>query len=333
MQLILNKYGASIQVKNGMFSVGIDKEYSSIPVTKVSSILINKSIQLSSNVLFLAIENEIEVILIDKIGKPQGRIWSPKYGSISNIRKNQVEFTKTAAAVLWIKELLEAKILNQQSLLYSLVKYDFSNMDLIEKAVRKLESILVKIRSAEGARIEEIAKQIRGYEGSASRVYFETLNVHLPEMYQFERRSQHPALDMFNALLNYGYGMLYNHVERTLIMAGIDPYLGVFHRDTHNRPVLVYDVIELYRVWVDFVVVDLCMQHVIFPDFFDVENGKWLLNEHSKRILISAFNDYMDEVIDQNGVSRSRSNHIQQYAQHFATRLKKLKIRTEKLKK
>ena len=90
MQLVINKYGASIKVKNDMFVVGYEKEFHDVPVSKVKSILINKSVKLTSNVLFLAIENEIEVILISKTGTPKGRIWSSKYGSISSIRKNMV---------------------------------------------------------------------------------------------------------------------------------------------------------------------------------------------------------------------------------------------------
>ena len=66
MQLVINKYGASIKVKNDMFVVGYEKEYHNVPVTKVKSILINKSVNLTSNVLFLAIEHEIEVILKGK---------------------------------------------------------------------------------------------------------------------------------------------------------------------------------------------------------------------------------------------------------------------------
>ena len=35
-------------------------------------------------------ENEIEILFMDKSGKPVGRVWIPKYGSISTIRKGQL---------------------------------------------------------------------------------------------------------------------------------------------------------------------------------------------------------------------------------------------------
>jgi CRISPR-associated protein Cas1 len=301
------------------------KEAHDIPVKKVSSILINKSAKLTSDVMFLAIEHEIEIILISKIGKPEGRIWSPKYGSISNIRKNQVSFSQSSDAVNWIKDILANKISNQQILLMAMQKYDLSNKAEVEQAYSKLNEYLIKIQEIKGKNINDIASSLRGIEGNASRLYFRQINQYLPDMYKFSARSQHPAFDMFNSMLNYSYGMLYNHVERSLIKAGIDPYVGIMHRDEYNRPVLVFDIIEQYRVWADFVVIDLCMQKVMFPDFFDVENDVWLLNENGKRILIQSINDYMNEIIERNTKQRSRITHIELDAQNFATQLKNWK--------
>ena len=71
-----------------------------------------------------------------------------------------------------------------------------------------------------------------------------------------------------------------------MIKAGIDPFLGLFHRDEYNRPVFVYDVIEIFRYWADITVINLCMQQVIFPEFFEDENGAKFLHNDGKRILI-----------------------------------------------
>ena len=326
MQLVLNKYGASIKVKNDMFVVGFEKEYHNVPVSKVKSILINKAVKLTSNVLFLAIENEIEVVLIGKTGTPKGRIWSTKYGSISSIRKNQAIFSNSNAAIAWIKGLIKQKIENQQTLIISLQKYDYSNKQHIEISYKKLQKSIDKLMNLKEENTLLITDKIRGIEGYSSKLYFEVLNNNLPDMYKFKKRSQHPAFDMFNAMLNYCYGILYVHVERALILAGIDPYLGVFHRDTYNRPVLVYDVIEVFRVWADFVVLDLCMQKIMFPDFFEVNNNVWLLNENGKRILVNSFNNYMDEIITIKGNNRSRTIHIELWAKSFAQKLKIFKV-------
>ena len=195
---------------------------------------------------------------------------------------------------------------------------------VVDRSISRINDYKAKIKSLQAEVISDIAPTLRGWEGQASRIYFETINLFLPEEYQFQNRSQNPAMDIVNALLNYGYGMLYGKVEGALIKAGIDPYVGVFHRDDYNRPVLVYDVIELYRVWVDYVVFTLVSQNSITDEFYSVRSdGSYWLEGLGRRVLIQSVNDYLDEVIVIKGVSRSRENHIMLRTQDLAQKFKK----------
>ena len=129
----------------------------------------------------------------------------------------------------------------------------------------------------------------------------------------------------YHHLLNYGYGVLYRNVEGALIKSGIDPYIGVLHRDEYNRPVLVYDVIELYRVWVDYVVVSFISQNVITDEYYSVgSDGSHWLEPLGRRILIQALNDYLEETIEVQGVTRSRRQQIFLYAQDLAQQFKRV---------
>ena len=324
MQLILNKTGIKLSIDEGMFKINAGDDLKRIPVTKINSIILHKSASITTDAVLTAIENEIDVMFMDRVGKPKGRIWSHKYGSISTIRKNQVEFAGSEKGTKWIIENLKNKMDNQVAILLTLGKADKSTDRTINRVIQKILSIKGKLDKLTYSSIADVAVKLRGYEGACSKIYFETINAHLPQQYQFDKRSQHPAFDMFNAMLNYSYGILYSKVEIALIKAGIDPYLGVFHRNDYNRPVLVYDFIENFRVWADYVVINLCMQQVMFIEFFDVENHVFYLNQHGKRILIQSFNDYLEEVIKLNGTDRSREQHITLLSQKLASQLKSL---------
>ena len=270
----------------------------------------------------LAIEHEIEVMFMDKAGKPIGRIWSPKYGSISTIRKGQLNFIYSHNAVDWIKEVLLKKIENQQALMLLFNNNEHPETDT-EKNIARLEDYRNKIRTLDGDIVNDIAPMLRGWEGQASRIYFSTINTFLPELFRFNIRTQHPALDITNAFLNYGYGILYGRIEGALIKAGVDPYIGILHRDDYNRPVLVYDIIEIYRIWVDYVVYTLLAQNVITEEFYSVrEDGSYWLEALGRRVLIQSLNDYMDEVITVKGVTRSRLTILSLYAQSLAQKFK-----------
>ncbi|QUB74790.1 MULTISPECIES: CRISPR-associated endonuclease Cas1 [Prevotella] len=322
MELILNTFGVSLNRDNEGFVINTRDGKQRIPAVGIDSIQISRGAQITSDAVMLAIEKEIEVMFMDKTGKPIGRIWSPRYGSISTIRKGQLNFTYSHNAVEWIKEVLLKKIENQQALMLLFNNENHPEVKT-EKNIARLEDYRTKIRKLDGEIVNDIAPMLRGWEGQASRIYFSTINTFLPEQYRFSVRSQHPALDITNAFLNYGYGILYGRIEGALIKAGVDPYIGILHRDDYNRPVLVYDIIEMYRIWVDYVVYTLLAQNVITEEFYSVrEDGSYWLEALGRRVLIQSLNDYMDEVITQKGVTRSRLTMLSLYVQSLAQKFK-----------
>lgn len=322
MELILNTYGLSLNRDNEGFVISSSEGKQRIPVQGITGIQVFRGVQVTSDAIMLAIENEIEILFVDKSGSPMGRVWSPRYGSISSIRKGQLNFVYAHDAVDWIKEVISRKIENQQALMLLFEPGGIPG-DATAKSIHRLEVYRTKIAALDGEIVHDIAATLRGWEGQASRIYFDTINAFLPEVYRFESRSQHPALDVVNALLNYGYGVLYGRIEGAMIKAGIDPYIGVLHRDNYNRPVLVYDVIELYRIWVDYVVYTLVAQDVITDEYYSVrQDGSYWLEPLGRCILIQSLNDYMDEVITTKSVSRSRLTSMKLYIQSLAQKFK-----------
>lgn len=325
MELVLNTFGTSLSRDNEGFVILAKEGKQCIPAEGITSIQISRGAQITSDAVLLAIEREIEVLFMDRSGRPMGRIWSPKYGSVSTIRKGQLSFTFSKEAVVWIRDVISRKIENQQALILMMIPRSPEMEVAARKAINRLEDYRTKVNGVEGEIVADVAPTLRGWEGLASKIYFNALNLFLPEAYRFKERSQHPAVDITNALLNYGYGLLYGKIEGALIKAGIDPYVGVMHRDDYNRPVLVYDVIELYRVWVDYVVCSLLMQQVITDEYYSVrDDGSYWLEALGRRVLIQSLNDYLDEVITLKGVSRSRLNQISLYAQSLAQQWKNL---------
>lgn len=324
MHVVLNSYGTSLQRNGDRFVIYTQDGKDFLPANKIRTISISKGARVSSDAVLLAIENQIDLLFMDTKGMPQGRVWSVRYGSISTIRKHQLEFIYSSRALQWTKELIQYKMDMQIALLLTLEPIHSDAKQQIQRAINALEDHRRKVDKIEGEIVADAAPALRGWEGAASRRYFQAIAICLPAYYQFDRRSKHPAQDPFNALLNYGYGMLYGKVEGALIRAGIDPYLGVFHRDDYNRPVLVYDVIERYRSWIDYVVIELCRQEAFPEDCFVERNGGSWLEGLGKRILIQSINDYLAEVVSLQRVSRSRQAHIQRDAHQLANFFQKI---------
>jgi len=324
--IILHSFGASIRKDNGLFQVTTADGKQNISPNDIGSISISKGARISSDAVLLAIEHEIDVLFIDNIGNPAGRVWSVKYGSISVIRRKQLEFFYSDQALKWVKEIIIEKMNNQVAMLLALkINLDEPGKRRLSAAINSIEDHKQKVRKSEGETVADLAPSIRGWEGAASRKYFESLSFCLPDQYSFDKRSRQPAGDKFNAMLNYGYGMLYGKIEGSLIKAGLDPYAGIFHRDDYNRPALVFDVIEKFRVWVDYVILHLCMQDAMSDECFSQENGQVLLDGLGKRIVIQSVNDYLAEIIKISGLERSRAEHINLFSHKLATFFKEFK--------
>ena len=182
----------------------------------------------------------------------------------------------------------------------------------------------------------QIGNTFRAWEASASRYYFRLLASVVPPQYKFENRNFRPALDKFNCLLNYLYGILYAYVELALMKSGIDPHIGILHVDRYNRPTMVYDFIEAYRYWADTVALQLIFNDALpndafseMPDFMkDPETGDpeaqgfWLAKA-GKPIVVKTFLAFMDEHIPHRKVQQKRFVVLDLEAQALASVLKK----------
>lgn len=325
-QLVIQTHGVQLRLDEDVLVIRQAESTERVPAAKVSSILISSACSISSAVITYAAENDIDLVFTGRGGKPVARMWNTRYGSIASIRKNQLAFSTSPEAARWVRELYLEKIRHQQAVL-QLMYHPGRVLDrMLDETVAYLEKYASRLQQSLESGCAEDEATLRGWEGVCGRRYFSTLSACLPPLYRFEKRSQHPARDLFNALLNYAYGILYGKIETALVKAGLDPAVGIFHRDEYNRPVLVYDVIERFRFWADIVVLQLCMQQVVYPDYAEEKDGGVWLGPEGRRILISTMNDYLAEVIDWEGQERSRSTHIDRYAQALAQRMKRLGV-------
>jgi CRISPR-associated protein Cas1 len=140
-----------------------------------------------------------------------------------------------------------------------------------------------------------------GLEGSGGRIYFEALSFTVPERFEFEGRSRQPAKDEFNCLLNYAYGVLYSLVEKGCIIAGLAPYIGFIHTDNYNKKSLVFDLIDMFRIFAEQTVVYLFSQRKVKKEHFDPIKGGLTLNKEGKAVLIEALNNTLEKTIRYRG--------------------------------
>jgi len=310
MELVINTYGSYIHKKGDCFEIKSDGKVSDLSVHKVSSIMITTSAYVSTDAIKLAMDHNIDFIFLDKYGEPYGRVWHSKLGSTTLIRRRQLEISQTDEGLMLALEWIGTKLDNQVEHLVSLRKTRSRKSAEITVYIDQLKNCRKKLASLNG-NIDDTREVLMGLEGSGGRAYFAALSSVLPEKFKFEGRSRNPAKDEFNTLLNYAYGVLYSKVERGCIIAGIDPYVGIIHKDHYNKKSMVFDMIENFRIWADIVVVKLFAARSVKKEHVDRLKNGFTLNKEGKKLLIENLNAFFDESIRYKGRNIKRVNIIQ----------------------
>lgn len=328
-EITVNTYGAYLHVKDNMFQVRIkDAEAPNGVRTvdraaqKVRTIIMSEGTMLSSAAVKLALIHNIDIVFVENDGFPIGRVWHSKLGSTTKIRKRQLEISLNTEGVRWVKSWITQKVENQMDFIKDLKKHRAQHADFLNDKIQKLQALIVSIQALDGQSVSEIADILRGLEGTAGRLFFETLSYVLPKEHQFAGRSSRPAKDAFNAFLNYAYGFLYRRTEKALMMAGIDPYVGFMHRDDYNQKSMVFDFIEPYRAWADEAIFKLfSAKKVNKTHLEELANGIGLSKE-GKALIAEHFTNFLDnDAIRHKNRNEKRGNIIQLEAHSFANEL------------
>lgn len=223
---------------------------SPIPIEDIGVLLIeHPEVMISQNTIVKLLDNNTAVIYCDKTHHPVGLLMPLDGHSVQQERFSaQINAGVALKKQLWQQTII-AKIKNQAILLDQSGKY---SLPLWYKAKQ--------VKSDDSS----------NEEGQAARHYWS--EIFSPIRFNRDRFGIEP-----NNLLNYGYAILRASVARALVGSGLLPTLGIHHHNKYNAYCLADDIMEPYRPFVDWIVLDLVKND---------EYGKYLLDKEAKRRLL-----------------------------------------------
>lgn len=321
MQLVLDTNGMMVRKRNNSFWLTAKNgQKRLIGPSRIRSIAVTADCLISTGAIRLAATHKIPIYFFNAAAKVEARMSSPSFVGLAEIRRQQVLFGYTVEATRWVIELFHEKYRQQQACMKFILKYRKGKklLALYDQSLLQMEKISKSFQQHEDRFIPDCAKSLMGIEGNLASVYWKFLSASLQPPYSFPKRSRMPAQDMFNAALNYLYGMLYSTVEQAALAAGLDSHMGYLHRDMYQKPSLVFDMIEPYRPWVDRLLMQLCFERKYQVHHVEEIEGGVQINKIGKKILISSFNDFMEQRVPIGGRRLRRSNYIFRFTGEFS---------------
>lgn len=138
--------------------------------------------------------------------------------------------------------------------------------------------------------------QLRGFEGAAAALYFKAFTALFAPSLDFTSRQRRPPTYPVNACLSLGYTLLHYDAVKACQMAGLDPFIGVFHDLAFARESLACDVIELLRCDLDALVWRLFRERVLRAEYFSHTDGKVTLNKSGRKHFFAEYERFAKPV-------------------------------------
>ena len=284
--------GSVVSKKQGRFQFQGEREaQQDIPIREISKILLYGNIHLTTPVISTCLTRQIPVVFLSQSGKYKGHLWSADGGEITSEfaqfeRRNDENFRLETA-----RSLVRGKLQNSKILLLRL-----NRKRRVRQVAEAIGSLNANLRSLWMA---QTVDQIRGLEGTSAAQYFPALGRLVQvEAFRMTKRTRRPPTDPINALLSFGYTLLYNHVLSLILVEGLNPYIGNLHRSDRKETHLAFDLMEVFRSpVVDSLVLRLVNQGIIKPDDFQLpaKNGGIYLNDDARRRFLRQFESRISE--------------------------------------
>ncbi|MCA9694970.1 MAG: type I-MYXAN CRISPR-associated endonuclease Cas1, partial [Myxococcales bacterium] len=238
------KHGARVGRSSGQFAVAERGEKPTlIGAREVSDVVIHGHAQITTQALRMCADEQIPVHFMGHSGAYIGAF----RGGSGNVQRRLRQFRgldDDAFALTIARRLIAAKIELQ---LRHVLRSSRKDEDTRARVDGSIESIRACLRGLAQA---ESREAIMGHEGNAARAYFAALAelVTGGEALRPSGRSRRPPTDRFNALLSFGYGLLYRDILGAILCVGLDPAFGVLHQPRSTAFPLALDLMELFRV-------------------------------------------------------------------------------------
>lgn len=243
--LIVKDYGIKLRVRRGLIVLQSKKGSEAVPLGEVDSVLILTSgVSITSKAVRALTSAGVQLAVVDSRGMPVAVIHHPFTTKTVSTRRAQYESVHNGKALEVVKVVAISKLGNQAGLLRRLRRT--THIKELAEAEERILDVAEEVRKLKTGSIDELRRGVMNLEAEAARTYWGAVALTLPKELGFEGRN-HEGMDPVNAALNYGYGILYSKAWSSVALVGLDPYAGFLHVDRSGKPVLVFDVVELFR--------------------------------------------------------------------------------------
>ncbi len=264
--------------------------HSEVQLPLLEQILIFGKSQITTQAIRSCLWRDIPIAYLSRMGYCYGRLM-PITRGYRQLSRYQQQLT-AIERLLVARKIVQAKLKNSR--IFLLRQQRRNPSEAAEIAIKSLEVLAQKAGEA------ETIERLMGLEGAGAAQYFSAFGecINNPN-FIFLARSRRPPGNPVNAMLSFGYQILWNHLLTIIELQGLDPYHACLHQGTERHAALASDLIEEFRApIIDSLVLWLMNTKVMdIEKDFEYHDGGCYLNNFGRPKYIKYFLQRLEEEV------------------------------------
>lgn len=247
--------GARVSDENLVLLDRHHKPAGQIPWKNIGRIIAAGRVATTGAVQRAAMQKGVPILYLDLWGKLLGEAIPAQTLRPSLVKAQEALVENPELRLRLLHDTVAARIHNMRVVL--------RRHDINEPALQTLQEQAIRA---------ETVDSLRGYEGTAARVYWQHFRG-LVHPFHFPGRHYHPPRGPINALLSLLYTLLYHRLATMLRAEGFDCTLGFYHCQRAAHAALASDLMEEFRHVIELVVIRMISHGMMkLEDFPEVKN-------------------------------------------------------------
>ncbi len=245
------------------------------PLDSIKNLLVIGGHTISSSTISNLVKNGTYITFFEPDGTPVGVIRPFGDRSASDIHRIQQAIPRHRYAIAVSQASIKSRLFaigRIQELQNSHLFYE-GEQSFLQSSLEELE-YLIKL------------DEIRRLHRLTSDMYYEIMSRSIPPDFGYRRRTLRPQMDPVNAMLSFGYAMLFGNCCASVIGVRLDPDTGLMHE---GKGSLILDLTEPLKAdMIDRVVFQIARESLNSTDFEQIP-GRCLLSDDLTKKLIGLF--------------------------------------------
>jgi CRISPR-associated protein Cas1 len=269
--IVVSGFGAHIKSTKKTLIIQKKNTIEEYPISEVKNLLIVGGHTLHSAAVQNLIRHGACISFFESDGTPVGTILPPGDQTLRELYEIQKTIPRQRFATALARTSVQARLffMEQEEELRNIRLFYDGELEFLRKSREEL-AFLIKI------------DEIRRLHRLVSDMYYEIMSRNLPPDLGFRRRSMRPYADPVNAMLSFGYAMLFGNCTVASVGARLDPDGGFLH-DGKNS--LIHDLIDPVKPgMVDTVVFQIARETLCGEDF-ELTPGRCILSDDLIKVM------------------------------------------------